>query len=77
MPWHCNIHPDFPILELRFWGQLPPTELVDAFRGALIAASNENIIRVLTDCSELDGGHSNIDLYFLAETLEFEQISRA
>lgn len=74
MPWHVRVHSDPPIIELALSGRLTPTELTEAARETLVLARQQSAPRVLGDCSALEGGHSVVDLYALAEWLAADSV---
>jgi len=77
MPWSTNIDPDHPIIKTIFWGILTPTELSDAFHETLSLVYQHDRTRILADCIGLSGGHSVIDLYYLADAFASKDMDRS
>lgn len=77
MPWSTNIDPDLPIINTIYWGILTPNELSEAFHETLSLVYMHDRTRILADCTALSGGHSVIDLYYLAEMLASKDINRS
>ena len=71
VPWSLEeIDSQHPIVEVHYAGVLDAHELADAFAAAALQAQQRNLSRVLADCTELQGGHSVIDLYGLVSRLK-------
>ncbi len=75
MPCHVMINPAHPVIEISFSGSITRFELADALRETLALAEAHDTCRILADCSQLAGGHSSIDLYYLAETVSTSGIA--
>lgn len=69
MPWRVSLNPELPVVETLYSGLLNPAELSDAVRATVSALLEHGLTRVLSDCTELEGGHSITDLYFLADAV--------
>ncbi|NTU70448.1 MAG: hypothetical protein HGB10_01285 [Coriobacteriia bacterium] len=69
MPWSVEYHPDSRIIETRYEGVMSPEELTLAVQTTIEAAHTNGTSLLFGDCSELSGGHSLADLYFLAESV--------
>lgn len=69
MPWKVRLLPDHPVIETCYTGRLTPEELATAIRETTGALRTHKVVRLLGDCRELEGGHSVVDLYYLAETM--------
>lgn len=69
MPWDCLYHPDTAIIDIRYSGNLSPGDLAASVTRALEVAMENGTNRVLGDCTLMEGGHSVIDLYALAEVV--------
>jgi hypothetical protein len=77
MPWNATLHPEMPIIIASYSGTVLAPELIDAFNAIVKLANQHKIYNVLGDCTELAaGGHSLVDLYFLASVLEANAIAR-
>lgn len=76
MPWNVQHHAEIHIVEIRFIGQLTPQELQAALEQSLAAGQHHDTYRYLADCSELQGGHSIVDLYNMADMLAALQLPR-
>ena len=75
MPWTSGLHPDLPIIDMRYSGIVTASELKEAFYSTLNLAILEGISRIRVDCTDLnDGGHSIFDLYFLADLLAMHDL---
>lgn len=66
MPWQIIFHPDLEIVETVYSGVMPRGELFSAVDETLNIAGQNNCARFLADCSNLNGGHTIFDLYYLA-----------
>jgi len=69
MPWQVSIAPGSPFVETTYSGVLTPPELADAVRKTLRQAGTHGLKRFFADCTPLEGGHSILDLYTLADSL--------
>jgi len=69
MPWRTSVHPDLPIVETCYSGVLSQPELATAISETLALAHARGLNLFLGDCTALVGGHSVVDLYFLADAL--------
>jgi hypothetical protein len=72
MPWQTIVHTDLPIIETSYSGRLTKNDLSSAIRETLAVAHTHDRILFLGDCTNLDGGHTIIDLYFLAKEVSKE-----
>lgn len=77
MPWEVIVHPDRPIVELRYIGLVSPTELNDSMTTTLRHLRSLGRSRVLGDCSKLEGGHSVVDLFAMVEALNASGVTGA
>ena len=75
MPCHVMINPEHPVIEISFSGSITRFELADVIRETLALAEAQENPRILADCSLLTGGHTSIDLYYLAETVSTSGIA--
>ena len=69
MPWTTRLMPAQDYIESTFSGQITPAELQDAFETSMALVRETDCRRILADCTRMQGGHSVIDLYFLADAL--------
>jgi len=72
MPWQTIVQTDLPIIETSYSGRLTKNDLSSAIRETLAVARTHGRILFLGDCTSLDGGHTIIDLYFLAKEVSKE-----
>jgi hypothetical protein len=75
MPWKVTVHPELPVVETRYEGVLTQAELSDAIRETLAQGRVNNTALFLGDCTALAGGHSAVDLYFLADAVVASGVS--
>lgn len=66
MPWSTTVHKDRPIIEVRYEGMVPPSELEAAAKEILSLSSRHEKHCLLADASAVDGGHAFSDLFHLA-----------
>jgi hypothetical protein len=57
-------------------GRMSPEELRAAIEATLALARERQCLRFLADCSALEGGHSAVDLYRMAEALSAAGLDR-
>lgn len=69
MPWAIHLHPELPIIEASYSGRLSADELTDSVRQFGVLARESSRRLLLSDCTTLEGGHSILDLYGLADTV--------
>jgi hypothetical protein len=69
MPWTARLNSDARIVETTYSGVLTRDDLTSAALETLEVARNSDIWLLLGDCTQLEGGHSITDLYFLAESI--------
>lgn len=69
MPWHITYHPDLALVETYYAGKLPPHELREAVEATIAQGQRHDTVHFLGDCSNLEGGHSIVELYELAELI--------
>jgi hypothetical protein len=69
MPWSANII-DPNIVELVYTGEVTPAELMEALQAAGSLSHKHQTNLFLADCTEMAGGHSITDLYFLISAYE-------
>ncbi len=67
MPWQASFNQSLQCVELVYSQIVTPKELNDAFLEAVQILSDHNSRNVLADCSEMVGGHSMVDLYYLID----------
>jgi hypothetical protein len=67
MPWKVRHPDDRAIVETVYAGLLSPEELLAAARATVAEARARGTRLLLGDCSELEGGHSVVDLYGLLD----------
>ena len=69
MPWTAGLDPEKPLVVTHYAGELTPQDLQDAFVGTLELMTSSNRMRLLADCSQLKGGHTIADFYYLADAI--------
>lgn len=69
MAWRCERMSAHPIIETAYVGLLDHAELEAAVRATIELAQRTGTLRFLADCSRLEGGHSIMALYGIANTL--------
>jgi hypothetical protein len=70
MAWNVKYNSDTKIIELTYSGLVSPIELKDALSAALSLSKQEGTSLFLADCTDMVGGHSITDLYFLIALYE-------
>lgn len=69
MPWRVTFEPSGRYVETTFAGVLTPDDLKAAVMATLHECLGRNAPRLLADCSQLEGGHSVVDLYEMASAI--------
>jgi len=69
MPWNSAFNTQSEHVELTITGIVSRDDLVAASDSVMNLALKHDTSLVLTDCSLMAGGHSILDLYFLAKRL--------
>jgi hypothetical protein len=69
MPWTARLNAGAAIVEIVYVGVLTRDDLTIAALETLELARDHDTWRILGDCTQLAGGHSITDLYFLAESI--------
>ncbi len=70
MSWKARLHPDQPVIEFSVLGLLTLPEINAAALEVRALALKQGITRILVDFSNLDPGHSVVDLLFLTDSFE-------
>lgn len=70
MAWAANYNHDQNLVELIYKGTVSPADLHEALLAAAKLARENNSILFLADCTDMEGGHSVIDLYGLISLYE-------
>jgi hypothetical protein len=70
MPWKVKVHKDKLVIETTYSGLINPDELKAAVYETLNQAQLHGAGLLLGDCTTLVGGHSVIDLYYLAAAMK-------
>lgn len=70
MAWAANYNHELDVVELIYKGKVTPADLHEALLAAAKLARENNSILFLADCSEMEGGHSVVDLYGLISLYE-------
>lgn len=76
MPWCAKILADVPVIETFYSGILTPAELNAAAQETLVLARAHGTNLLLGNCTALEGGHSIVDLFRLAEDLAKSGVGR-
>jgi hypothetical protein len=69
MPWTLTHWPDLAVIETVYSGRIGASELRSAVESTISAFRSTGALRVLSDCTRLEGGHSIVDLYALVDLL--------
>lgn len=69
MPWRVTFEPSGRYVETTFAGVLTPDDLKAAVMATLHECLSRNAPLLLADCSQLEGGHSIVDLYEMASAV--------
>lgn len=69
MPWSVSVDGATRTVTTVYAGVLSPAALRDAVEATLAACQAHQLVRLLADCSQLEGGHSVLDLYDTAESI--------
>lgn len=69
MAYHVERHQGTALVEVRYSGIVSAAELREAVVAARSLVGPEPLVRVLADCSQLEGGHTVFDLLALAQEL--------
>lgn len=69
MPWHASLHPELPIIETVYSGNLTPSELSDAIDENIRLVRLHGQTALLSDCTGLTHGHSLVDLYYAVDAV--------
>lgn len=70
MAWAANYNRDQNLVELIYKGTVSPADLHEALLAAAKLARENNCILFLADCTDMEGGHSVVDLYGLISLYE-------
>lgn len=70
MPWNISYIQDLDAILTEYSGVLSPTELQEAVAATIASAREHGTLRLLGDCTWLEGGHSIVDLYGLGRMVE-------
>jgi hypothetical protein len=76
MPWEVSLHAEAGYIETVYAGELMPADLLAAVNETLQLVNTTGLYRLLGDCSQLLGGHSPADLFYLAEALQRHHCGR-
>lgn len=69
MSWSVSVDVATRTVTTVYAGVLSPAALADAVAATLEACRTHQFVRLLADCSQLEGGHSVLDLYDTAASL--------
>lgn len=67
MPWNVVAHPELPVVETIYAGNMTGDDVAMAAAETLKIAAGLGRNRLFADCSTLDGGHSIFDLFAISE----------
>ena len=62
MPSQVKHLTDLPVIEIVYFGLVTPADLSASIADALKLVEQGRLIRILTDCSRMEDGHSIVDL---------------
>lgn len=65
MPWKTNVLESPKCVEIAYIGNVTPEELYMALKNSVLLSRENNTILFLSDCTDMIGGHSVVDLYGL------------
>lgn len=63
MAWSVSVDERTRIVTTVYAGLMPPAALRQAVEATLRVCMEHECVRLLADCSQLDGGHTVMDLY--------------
>ena len=69
MPWNLQFHAVGQFVEITYTGAVDKSELEKSAQDTVKLCLEKSTLRILADCSEMTGGHSLADLYFLSDWL--------
>lgn len=69
MPWSVSVDTATQTVTTVYAGVLSPAALGEAVAATLAACQANQLVRLLADCSQLEGGHSVLDLYDTASSI--------
>lgn len=69
MPWSVSVDESTRTVTTVYAGVLSPGALRSAVEATLAACQAHQFVRLLADCSQLEGGHSVLDLYDTAASI--------
>ncbi|MFN7913851.1 MAG: hypothetical protein U0Q55_00830 [Vicinamibacterales bacterium] len=69
MPWSVTVDSSAGVVTTVYAGLLPPAVLRQAVAATLQACVEHSCVKLLADCSGLEGGHTVMDLYDAATEL--------
>ncbi len=70
MAWNIIVHTELGCIETFYEGKLSGPELKDAVRATFEFIKKNEIYKLLGNCTMLEGGHSIIDLFSIAKTIQ-------
>lgn len=69
MTWKIELDFESSVINLCYADMVNAIDLADSAYSTLELAKTHEIYRILCDCTQLKGGHSVTDLYFLADAI--------
>lgn len=69
MPWSVSFDADACVVTTVYAGDLSPAALRDAVATTLATCLEHACVTLLADCTQLEGGHSVLDLYDAAVSI--------
>lgn len=69
MAWQVTVLAHHPVVELVYSGTVPPADLSESVQATMARVRASGCMRVLCDCSLMEGGHSFVDLFSLVESI--------
>lgn len=70
MPWTISYLQDLDAILTEYSGVISPAELQQVAAATIASAREHRTVRLLGDCTRLEGGHSIADLYALGQMAE-------
>jgi len=76
MGWNINFSGENKLVEIKYFGIVSKKDLEEAFSGAVEHWKEHNTFLILSDCSEMKGGHTLSDLFGIISEMENVDILR-
>jgi len=76
MGWNINFSEENKLVEIKYFGIVTKKDLEEAFSGAVELWKEHNTFLILSDCREMEGGHTLSDLFGLIGELQNVDVLR-